>query len=89
VLAAEVLDAINDILVTAHLGTVCPGGDAVSDNADLALGNGAGGQQLTSKQAQGKKQQAGPVRNLIIPSLRAVQIPHRRRPFFQPLIFQV
>ena len=60
-LAGEVLDAINDILVTAHLGTVCPGGDAVADNADLALGNGAGGQQLTGEQAQGKKTVGRPV----------------------------
>jgi len=56
VLTGKVLDAINDILVTTHLGTVCPGGDTVPDNADLALGNGAVGQEVSGEQAQGKKQ---------------------------------
>jgi hypothetical protein len=30
---------------------MCPGSDTVPDDADLALGNGIGGQELAAKQA--------------------------------------
>ena len=83
VLTGVILDAINDILVTADLGTVCPGGDAVSDNADLALGNGAGGQEVRGKQEQGKKQQEDLPLDRTFPDRRPVQTPHRRYPLPQ------